>query len=62
MKRDDIINLMQQACDPDKKPAWHNGFWTIFLDRDELVDLQLAHVRMATARREDDVRGKIPEL
>jgi hypothetical protein len=53
---------MQQACDPDKKPAWHNEFWTIFLDRDELVDLQLAHVRMATARREDDVRGKIPEL
>ena len=29
MKRDDIINLMQQACDPDKKPAWHNEFWTI---------------------------------
>lgn len=29
MTRDDIIKLMQQACDPDKKPAWHNGFWTI---------------------------------
>ena len=29
MTRDDIINLMQQACDPDKKPAWHNDFWTI---------------------------------
>jgi hypothetical protein len=29
MTRDDIINLMQQACDPDKKPAWHNEFWTI---------------------------------
>jgi hypothetical protein len=29
MKRDDIIKLMQQACDPDKKPAWHNEFWTI---------------------------------
>jgi hypothetical protein len=29
MKRDDIIKLMQKACDPDKKPAWHNGFWTI---------------------------------
>lgn len=29
MTRDDIIKLMQQACDPDKKPAWHNEFWTI---------------------------------
>jgi|GEM_PF-3752734 len=29
MTRDEIINLMQQACDPDKKPAWHNEFWTI---------------------------------
>jgi len=29
MTRDDIIKLMQQACDPDKKPAWHNDFWTI---------------------------------
>jgi len=29
MTQDDIIKLMQQACDPDKKPAWHNGFWTI---------------------------------
>jgi hypothetical protein len=29
MKRDDIIKLMQQACDPDKKPAWHNEFWTV---------------------------------
>jgi hypothetical protein len=29
MTKDDIIKLMQQACDPDKKPAWHNDFWTI---------------------------------
>jgi hypothetical protein len=29
MTQDDIIKLMQQACDPDKKPAWHNDFWTI---------------------------------
>jgi hypothetical protein len=29
MTQDEIIKLMQQACDPDKKPAWHNGFWTI---------------------------------
>jgi hypothetical protein len=29
MTRDEIIKLMQQACDPDKKPAWHNDFWTI---------------------------------
>ena len=29
MTRDDIIKLMQQACDSDKKPAWHNDFWTI---------------------------------
>jgi hypothetical protein len=29
MTKDDIIKLMQQACDPDKKPAWHNEFWTI---------------------------------
>lgn len=29
MTKDDIIKLMQQACDPGKKPAWHNGFWTI---------------------------------
>jgi ferric-dicitrate binding protein FerR (iron transport regulator) len=42
MKRDDIINLMQQACDPDKKPAWHNGFWTITqLELDLFVDLVL---------------------
>jgi hypothetical protein len=29
MTRDDIIKLMQQACDSDKKPAWHNDFWTV---------------------------------
>jgi len=29
MTRDDTIKLMQQACDPDKKPAWHNEFWTV---------------------------------
>jgi hypothetical protein len=29
MTRDDIIKLMQKACDSDKKPAWHNEFWTI---------------------------------
>jgi hypothetical protein len=29
MTQDEIIKLMQKACDPDKKPAWHNGFWTI---------------------------------
>jgi hypothetical protein len=29
MTRDDIKNLMKQACDPDKKPAWHNDFWTV---------------------------------
>lgn len=29
MTQDEIIKLMQQACDPDNKPAWHNGFWTI---------------------------------
>jgi|GEM_PF-6012437 len=50
MKRDDIINLMQQACDPDKKPAWHNGFWTITqLELDLFVDLVLKAERQACA-------------
>jgi hypothetical protein len=29
MTKDEITKLMQQACDPDKKPAWHNDFWTV---------------------------------
>lgn len=50
MKRDDIIKLMQQACDPDKKPAWHNGFWTITqLELDLFVDLVLRAERQACA-------------
>jgi hypothetical protein len=42
MKRDETIKLMQQACDPDKKPAWHNGFWTITqVELERFADLVL---------------------
>lgn len=44
---------------PYAVPAPH---WTLFLDKDELLEIQLAHVRMTTTRRQDDVRGKLPEL
>jgi hypothetical protein len=47
MTRDDIIKLMQQACDPDKKPAWHNGFWTITQE-----ELERFAARVAEAERE----------
>ena len=48
MTQDEIIKLMQQACDPDKKPAWHNGFWTITQEElERFADL------VAAAERED---------
>lgn len=50
MKRDDIIKLMQQACDPDKKPAWHNEFWTITQEElERFADLVLKAERQACA-------------
>lgn len=50
MTRDDIIKLMQQACDPDKKPAWHNEFWTITQQElERFADLVLKAERQACA-------------
>lgn len=50
MTRDDIIKLMQQACDPDKKPAWHNEFWTITqVELERFADLVLKAERQACA-------------
>jgi len=48
MTRDDIIKLMQQACDPDKKPAWHNEFWTITQE-----ELERFAALVAEAEREE---------
>jgi len=47
MTRDDIIKLMQQACDSDKKPAWHNDFWTVTQQ-----ELERFAVLVAEAERE----------
>jgi hypothetical protein len=50
MTQDDIIKLMQQACDPDKKPAWHNGFWTITQEElERFADLVAKAERTACA-------------
>jgi hypothetical protein len=38
---------MQQACDPDKKPAWHNDFWTVTQQ-----ELERFAVLVAEAERE----------
>ena len=51
MTKDDIIKLMQQACDPGKKPAWHNGFWTITQEElERFADLVAADEREACAK------------
>jgi hypothetical protein len=60
MTRDDIKNLMQQACDPDKKPAWHNGFWTITqLELERFADLVLRAERQACAQVCDELANGI---
>lgn len=57
MTRDDIIKLMQQACDPDKKPAWHNGFWTITQEElERFADLIAASEREACAKVAEDYK------
>lgn len=72
MKRDDIIKLMQQACDPDKKPAWHNEFWTItqeelerfahfVLRTERQACAELVQVPVAWMDREGDLY-KMPEI
>lgn len=51
MTQDDIIKLMKQACDPDKKPAWHNEFWTITQEElERFADLVAAAEREACAK------------
>jgi hypothetical protein len=36
--------------------------WTMFLEPGEMTDLQIAHVRMSTARRSEQVRGRVPVI
>jgi len=51
MTRDDIIKLMQQACDFDKKPAFHNDFWTVTQEElERFANLVAATEREACAK------------
>ncbi len=36
--------------------------WTLFLEADELEELQILHARMAIARRNEDIRGRVPSI
>jgi hypothetical protein len=47
MTRDDIIRMMQSACDTDKVDAWHNEFWTVTQD-----ELERFAALVAAAERE----------
>jgi hypothetical protein len=56
MTRDDIIKLMQQACDPDKKPAWHNDFWTITQEELERFAALVAEAEREASAKVCDAR------
>jgi hypothetical protein len=56
MTRDDVIKLMQQACDPDKEPAFHNGFWTITQLELECFAARVAEAELEASAKVCDAR------
>jgi hypothetical protein len=36
--------------------------WTLFLEADEIEEIQITHTRMTVARRDDDIRGRNPSV
>ena len=59
MTRDDIIRMMQSACDTDKVDAWHNEFWTVTQDElERFAALVAAAEREACAKLCDELRDE----
>ena len=59
MTRDEIIGMMQSACDTDKVDAWHNEFWTVTQEElERFAALVAAAEREACARACDEVEEK----